>query len=99
MSFRSSLAGWEVLRAHADLHDPRLVDTGNANVLENLVVDLSFACGLNDYCLPAIEQGPERRRLGLLCWVRAEREVNASVGQVSVARWVGDPKLFDSRFI
>ena len=60
----------KVFRADSDLHDPRLVDTGDADVFEYAVIDFALARRLDDNVLAAGDQRPECGRLRLLRIVR-----------------------------
>src|SRR5205085_3509423 len=66
---------------HADTHldDPGFVHAPNAHVFENLVVDFALACSLDHNILAAVDQRPERGRLGLLYRIRAEREIDPGI--------------------
>jgi hypothetical protein len=70
---------WKVFRADADLHNPRLVDPGDADIFEHAVIDFALARRLDDNFLAAGDQRPECGRLRLLCRIRAESEVDPSV--------------------
>jgi hypothetical protein len=73
----------KVFRADTDLDDPSLVDTSDAHVLKHAVIDFALARRLDKYFLAAADQRPKCRRLGLLCRIRAESEIDPGVGQVS----------------
>ena len=49
---------WKVLRADADLHDPRLVDTSDAYIFKHAVIDFALARRLDDNFLAAGDQRP-----------------------------------------
>src|SRR5262249_29521112 len=85
----------QIRRAHADLHDARLVDAGDADIFENLVVDLALARILDDDLLGARDQRPECRGLRLLAGIGAEREVDPGIGQISVPRRIGNPEFLN----
>jgi hypothetical protein len=70
MTVRDSLA--QIRRGHADLHDARLINAGDADEFEDLVVDLALARVLDHDLLGAGDQRPERRRLWLLGQIGAE---------------------------
>ena len=75
--FCRSLA--QIRRGHADLHDARLVDAGDADKFEDLVVDLALARVLDNDLLGAGNQRPERRRLQLLGRIGVEREIDPGI--------------------
>jgi hypothetical protein len=79
------------------LDDARFVYAGYAHVLEHTVVDFALSGFLDDNRLPPVDQGLERGPLRLLLGIRAESEVNASIGQVSAATRVCDPEFLYGR--
>ena len=79
-----SSATWEAARADANLHDARLVDAGDGNILEDPIVNFALTRFLDHHLLAAVDHGPKHRGLWLLCRIRAEREVNAGVREVGM---------------
>ncbi len=82
------------LGAITDLHDPGLVDPGDARVLVDLGIHLALASLLHHRAALARQQRPEDVRLRLLLRVGAEREVHVGpVAEVGVPLLVADPQL------
>ena len=103
LDYRTSVVGVhtllfaQVCSSNTDLHNSRLVDPGHSYVFENLVIDFALARTLDYDVLAAVEQRPKCGGLGVLCLIRAKSEVHSGIGQVSVARRIGDPELLDGR--
>jgi hypothetical protein len=92
---RRSLAHRQMLFAHTNLNDTRLVHSSDTDVLEYLVIDLAPPRLLDDDLLTAVNQRPEGRRLRLLRSIAAERKVNAGVCKISVTSSIRNPKFLD----
>ena len=87
-----------------DLHDPRLVDAADADVLVNLLVDLPHLRRLRDEVVAVegrCEQDVELRRLRLHGRIGIETEGHRNagplphVGEIGKALLVGNPELVE----
>src|SRR5215203_6364143 len=87
----------KVFGADTDLDYASFVDTGDAHILEKLIINFALPRVLDHDGLAAVNQRPECGRLGLLVRIRAKSEGNFSIGEVGAPLGIGDPELLLGR--